>query len=288
MLIARGVLVKVNSVMIPGINDRHLEAVSQHIKAKGAFLHNVMPLIAEPEHGTFYGMTGQRGPTLEELQALQDKCAGDMKMMRHCRQCRADAVGMLGEDRNAEFTLDKVTDREIDYAAAMHRRAAYRTAIEAGRRSHQTHSSRETVVALSSLRRRKKATRPVLIAVASGGGGIINQHFGGADGFLIYEVSTTEVRFLDHRKTTCYCGGSDTCGEGETAMQQTLRALQGCEVLLCVKIGPEPRRQLEAVGIQPDCRYAMKPIEEAVAAVYAEMAAGSRLDKPVIALPRAA
>jgi nitrogen fixation protein NifB len=38
------------------------------VKSKGAFLHNVMPLIAEPEHGTFYGLMGQRGPTHEELQ----------------------------------------------------------------------------------------------------------------------------------------------------------------------------------------------------------------------------
>ena len=43
-----------------------------------AFLHNVMPLIAEAEHGTFFGVMGQRGPTHEELQDLQDKCAGDM------------------------------------------------------------------------------------------------------------------------------------------------------------------------------------------------------------------
>ena len=35
--------------------------------AKGAFLHNVMPLIAEAEHGTFYGVMGQRSPEPEEL-----------------------------------------------------------------------------------------------------------------------------------------------------------------------------------------------------------------------------
>ena len=69
-----------------------------------------MPLIAEAEHGTFYGLMGQRGPTAAELQALQDACAGDMNMMRHCRQCRADAVGLLGEDRGAEFTMDKIED----------------------------------------------------------------------------------------------------------------------------------------------------------------------------------
>ncbi len=107
MLTERGILVKVNSVMIPGVNDEHLEEVSKVVKAKGAFLHNVMPLIAEAEHGTFFGVMGQRGPTHDELQDLQDKCAGDMNMMRHCRQCRADAVGMLGEDRGDEFTMDR-------------------------------------------------------------------------------------------------------------------------------------------------------------------------------------
>jgi nitrogen fixation protein NifB len=97
MLIAKGILVKVNSVMIPGVNDQHLAEVSKVVKSKGAFLHNVMPLIAEAEHGTFYGVMGQRGPTPDELQDLQDSCSGDMNMMRHCRQCRADAVGLLGE-----------------------------------------------------------------------------------------------------------------------------------------------------------------------------------------------
>ena len=97
MLTERGILVKVNSVMIPGVNDEHLVEVSKVVKAKGAFLHNVMPLIAEPEHGTFYGLMGQPSPSHDELQKLQDACAGDMNMMRHCRQCRADAVGLLGE-----------------------------------------------------------------------------------------------------------------------------------------------------------------------------------------------
>ena len=137
MLVAKGILVKVNSVMIPGVNDEHLKEVSRVVKAKGAFLHNVMPLIAEAEHGTFFGVMGQRGPTHGELQALQDECAGDMNMMRHCRQCRADAVGLLGEDRGAEFTMDKVEDMDIDYAAAMQKRADVHAAIEANREAQR-------------------------------------------------------------------------------------------------------------------------------------------------------
>jgi len=81
MLVERGVPVKVNSVVIPGVNDRHLGEVSRIVKAKDAFLHNLMPLIAEAGHGTFYGAMGQRGPTPGELRAIQDECAGDMNIM---------------------------------------------------------------------------------------------------------------------------------------------------------------------------------------------------------------
>ena len=129
MLVAKGILVKVNSVMIPGVNDQHLAEVSKIVKAKGAFLHNVMPLISEAEHGTYYGLTGQRGPTHDELQALQDACSGDMNMMRHCRQCRADAVGLLGEDRGSEFTMDKIEEMDINYPEAMKMRAEVHAAI---------------------------------------------------------------------------------------------------------------------------------------------------------------
>src|SRR5512135_1825575 len=129
MLVARDILVKVNSVMIPGVNDKHLVEVSKVVKSKGAFLHNVMPLIAEAEHGTFFGIMGQRGPSAAELQSLQDACAGDMNMMRHCRQCRADAVGLLGEDRGAEFTIDKIEAMDINYPEAMKMRAQVHAAI---------------------------------------------------------------------------------------------------------------------------------------------------------------
>jgi nitrogen fixation protein NifB len=288
MLVARGVLVKVNSVMIPGVNDEHLTEVSRVVKAKGAFLHNVMPLIAEPEHGTFFGLMGQRGPTHDELQALQDACAGDMAMMRHCRQCRADAVGMLGEDRGDEFTLDKIEDLEIDYAAAMQRRAEVHAAIEANREAAQQQRRNETFIPLTALKRpaapaapRPTASRPVLMAVASSGGGVINQHFGHAREFLIYEASApagdVDVRFIGARKVDLYCAGGDTCGDAETALTKTIRTLAGCEAVLCSKIGYEPWGDLEAAGIQPNGEHAMEPNEAAVAALYREMAADGRL-----------
>ncbi|OIO67428.1 MAG: nitrogenase cofactor biosynthesis protein NifB [Zetaproteobacteria bacterium CG_4_9_14_3_um_filter_49_83] len=275
MLVARGILVKVNSVLIPGVNDEHLKEVSRIVKAKGAFLHNVMPLIAEAEHGTFYGVMGQRGPSPEELSELQDACAGDMNMMRHCRQCRADAVGMLGEDRGDEFTMDKIETMEIDYEEAMVKRARVHAAIaETLAADHAKVSAPVMTVAAG--------TRPVQMAVATSGSGVINQHFGHAKEFLVYEASPNGVRFIGHRKTDQYCIGDDTCGEKESSLTTTIRALEGCEAVLCSKIGFEPWDLLEAAGIQPNGEHAMESIEEAVAAVYLEMAKAGKLEQAVI------
>ncbi|HEX9050859.1 MAG TPA: nitrogenase cofactor biosynthesis protein NifB, partial [Anaeromyxobacter sp.] len=121
-LAARGVLVKVNSVVIPGVNDAHLPEVARIVRRAGAFVVNLVPLLSAPEHGTHYGLAGQRGPTAAELEAVQRACEATprvgpdarrgsaagadprVRLMRHCRQCRADAVGRLAEDRFESFT----------------------------------------------------------------------------------------------------------------------------------------------------------------------------------------
>jgi nitrogen fixation protein NifB len=250
MLVAHGVLVKVNSVMIPGVNDQHLKEVSRIVKEKGAFLHNVMPLIAEAEHGTFYGVMGQRGPSTDELQALQDDCSGDMNMMRHCRQCRADAVGMLGE--------------------AMQKRAVVHAAIE-----EQLESKRKAPAVTASAP--ALPTRPVQMAIATTGQGLINQHFGHAREFLIYEASDDGIRFISHRKVAAYCSGDEECGVGESILAGTIRSLHGCEAVICSKIGYEPWDLLVAAGIEPINEHAMQPIEEAIAAVYQDMLESGKL-----------
>ena len=284
MLVARGILVKVNSVLIPGVNDQHLKEVSRIVKAKGAFLHNVTPLIAEAEHGTFFGLMGQRSPSADELKALQDDCAGDMAMMRHCRQCRADAVGLLGEDRGAEFTLDKVAAMKIDHQAALERRLALREKVAAELASKRARAATPSDPARQVIawHRPPRAVlgRTVQMAVASRGGGLINEHFGHAREFLIYEASEAGARLVGHRKTDLYCSGGETCGDGETVLDRTIRALAGCERVLCSKIGIEPWGRLEASGIKPDGEHGMESIEDAVMAVWREMLAAGQLATP--------
>ena len=273
-LVARGVLVKVNSVLIPGINDAHLSEVSRVIKAKGAFLHNVMPLISAPEYGTHYGLTGQREPTTAELQAVQERCSGDMKLMRHCRQCRADAIGLLGEDRRDEFTLDKIADLEIDYQAAMQRRIEARAEIETQRKAAQS-PRRSAVVSLMPLPTKKVAPRVptaevLRVAVATRSGERIDEHFGQAVTFTVYDVDANGVREIEQRWVEPYCDGPEHCASGDETLQHTLELLADCQMVLCSRIGFAPWQRLEAAGILPNGEYAMSPIATALAAVYRE------------------
>lgn len=236
MLVARGILVKVNSVMIPGVNDKHLAAVSRLIRRKGAFLHNVMPLISAPEHGTAFGLEGRRGPTDAELQGLRDACAGDMKMMRHCKQCRADAIGMLGQDRNAEFTMDKIAALEAEDARA-------------------------------------PQPRPVRMAVATSGNGVIDVHFGHAKAFAIYDVTPAGARFVENRAVGLYCTGADDCDDAADVLGRTLKALSDCAAVACARIGLAPWERLEAAGIHPNGEHGWEAIEPALAAIHAELPA---------------
>jgi nitrogen fixation protein NifB len=252
MLTARGILTKINSVLIPGINDEHLIEVNREVKARGAFLHNIMPLISEAEHGTAFGLSGQRGPSAQELRAVQDACMGGANLMRHCRQCRADAVGLLGEDRSDEFTLEKVEAMEVAYD--LEKRRAYQEKVEAQRNAQvaAAKAALSTQGADNGLK--------MLVAVATKGGGKVNEHFGHAHEFQIYEVSAQGATFIGHRRVDHYCQG----GWGEDDMLPSIvTAINDCHAVLVSKIGACPREELKEAGIEPIEEYAHEYIEKA-------------------------
>src|SRR5512134_2586161 len=107
----------------------------------------------------------------------------------------------------------------------------------------------------------EQTKQPVLIAVASKGDGLIDEHFGHAREFLIYEVSAAGARLLGSHRAELYCSGPDECNNAESTLAKTIRALQGCQILLCAKIGYGPWNKLEAAGIQPNSEHAFEPIE---------------------------
>lgn len=90
-------IVKVNTVLIPKVNDYHIEDIARKIKEMGVFIHNVMPLIPQ------YRFAHIPPPTIEEKKKIQEKLGTIIKQMKHCRQCRSDAIGRLGCDVQQEF-----------------------------------------------------------------------------------------------------------------------------------------------------------------------------------------
>lgn len=280
MLVERGVLVKVNSVLIPGINDQHLAALSRVVRAKGAFLHNVMPLISDPAHGTHFGLSGQRGPTQDELRAVQAQCAGEMQLMQHCKQCRADAVGMLGEDRSAEFSMARIATIEVDEQAAMQRRIALREAVHAQASTPRMPPAAQ--VHTIQLPRPLPAGRSVRMAVASRDGSLVDLHFGHVEAFHIYDVDALGIRLIEQRSSAPYCSGPADCDDvaADDKFTRSLRALADCEVMLCARVGIDPWHKLEAAGIQPDCEHAMESVPDALRAVWNGLLQAGRLRHP--------
>jgi nitrogen fixation protein NifB len=92
-----GMTVKVNTVLIPGVNDDQIPLIAEKVKELGAFVMNVMPLIPQSE---FAHVEAPSPDQLDTIRSANEKIIGQFK---HCRQCRADAIGLIGQDMNSAF-----------------------------------------------------------------------------------------------------------------------------------------------------------------------------------------
>ncbi|MDR2635625.1 MAG: nitrogenase cofactor biosynthesis protein NifB, partial [Campylobacteraceae bacterium] len=190
LLVKNDILVKVNSVLIPNINEDELPRVAKKVKEMGVFIFNVMPLISKPEHGTHFGLQGVKSADHKLLMRVQEACEIDVKLMRHCRQCRADAVGLLGEDRSDEFFKEDFANMSFEELQAHYdirnRRQAHEK-IEKWRDTLRT--ANEKALKEEAKRYELSSTGETkLVAVTSLSNGLINDHFGSAEEFLIYEA----------------------------------------------------------------------------------------------------
>ncbi len=84
--------VKINSVVIPGVNENHLVFLAKKVGRMGVDLMNLIPVI--PVKGT--DMEDIIPPDREMLHRLRKTAGVFIPQMHHCTRCRSDAVGMLG------------------------------------------------------------------------------------------------------------------------------------------------------------------------------------------------
>jgi lactoylglutathione lyase len=112
------------------------------------------------------------------------------------------------------------------------------------------------------------ANNVLRIAVASRDGATVNMHFGPTREFLIYDVTTEGGTLVARRDME-----SHAQSEEEDPRETACRMLADCKVLLVAKIGPAPAAKLGDAGIDAIEAHAGKPIETALAEVFAEKTA---------------
>lgn len=204
---------KVNSIFIPGVNDNEMKDIAEFAKKYGAEIHNIMPFI--PTQGTYF----ENFPMVSRktLSQVQKDMSTILPQMTHCRQCRADAVGNVIDEKPIFIEKDKIEE------------------IRARGNNKNDKDNKEN-----------KVKR---FAVASKNGYLVDQHFGHASEFLIYDASAGSVKFIERRQLGQYCYGQENCKTTDQKINKISGVLSDCDCLLALRIGDAPKKALEEKGL---------------------------------------
>ena len=95
---ARGMTVKINTIIIPGVNDEHIPDVAKTLAELGADIMNCMALV--PVKGAvFEDLPAPDGLMTSRARLISGQ---HIPQMTHCARCRADAVGLINEPMTTE------------------------------------------------------------------------------------------------------------------------------------------------------------------------------------------
>ena len=154
---AHGILVKVNTIVIPGINDHHVPAVAKKMADLGVDIQNCMTMY--PNRGTPFEHIPE--PDSRLMAEVRSKVEGLIPQMKHCTRCRADAVGLLDDDRSS----------------------AFRSCLSECSHTYEIRDAGKPYVAVATLE-----------------GVLVNQHLGEADRFQIWGPSQGGYVLVEERR----------------------------------------------------------------------------------------
>jgi nitrogen fixation protein NifB len=162
---AAGITLKINTILVPGINEHHVEAVAERMRDIGADIMNCIPLYPVEDTPFF----GKEELSTEAIQLVRARVSAYVPQMEHCTRCRADAVGLLGEQQSPELM--------------------------------------DIMQACADGRKTDRSGKPY-VAVASMEGILVNQHLGEAMRLWVFEQADEEPRFVELRNTPPAGGGN--------------------------------------------------------------------------------
>ncbi len=94
-----GAVIKINTVLIPGINDHCLAEIAAVTAGLGASRMNIIPLIPQHEFQNW------PAPDCQQLNSARILAEKHLAVFRHCKHCRADACGIPGTGREISEEL---------------------------------------------------------------------------------------------------------------------------------------------------------------------------------------
>jgi nitrogen fixation protein NifB len=159
----KGILVKVNAIILPGINDHHIPDIARRMGELGVDLFNCMPYY--PNQGSALEHLAE--PSKDAVADIRKQAGQFVNQMEHCTRCRADAVGLLGEAPSLKLmnTLKNCQHLSAEPSGVQ-----------------------------------RIPSRPY-VAVASMEGVLVNRHLGEADRLLIYGRTQDRIGLIEARRT---------------------------------------------------------------------------------------
>jgi len=155
----KNVTTKVNTIIVPGINDGHIEAVAEKMAELKVDILNCIPFF--PNEGAKFANIEE--PSKSDVTEIRKKAAEYIPQMYHCKRCRADAVGILGQENGCQINEKLQECAELPVICG--------------------------------------ETRPY-VAVASQEGVLVNQKLGKAEELYIYgRRDNGKIYFVETRKT---------------------------------------------------------------------------------------
>lgn len=229
---AAGITVKLNYVLIPGINDFCVGEVAEAARKAGASYMNIIPL--RPVKGT--AMSDLPEPDDRFVAAARAKAQSSLKVLGHCTRCRADAVGSLGA-ASPEWLPGLLAEYRDKYAKAPALGLA--SGQEGGASCASCDAPAQPVLGAVAEPRGPRR----LVAVASHEGLLIDQHLGEAEELLVYDLADPASGPVERRAAPASGGG----------VERWLKlgdVIKDCEVLLVAAAGHSPVNALAAKGIR--------------------------------------
>jgi len=109
LLKQHNITVKINTVVIPRVNEFHVPEISEYVTKLGADIQNCIPLI--PVEGTAFAELDE--PSAAAMRTVRANASIYIKQMSHCARCRADAAGLLGQTNSEQtnYALQNVRNR---------------------------------------------------------------------------------------------------------------------------------------------------------------------------------